>query len=143
MFIFTGQMFCSCIIGAFFKKTSLKNLKKNYCKFFLVYRITGLLLKALSKLIYEVSWFICDTTTSVTLCRAVSMTTKNWELEECSESRKINVFGCQIGPKLKKLERFFSRKGIRRISETIGQVVLQVGITITSKKILILNKRDY
>lgn len=71
------------------------------------------------------------------------MTTKNWELEECSESWKINVFGCQIGPKLKKLERFFSRKGIRRISETIGQVVLQVGITITSKKILILNKRDY
>ena len=36
-----------------------------------------------------------------------SMTPKNWEFEECSESRKLIVFGRRINLKLKKPEGFF------------------------------------
>ena len=36
-----------------------------------------------------------------------SMTPKNWEFEECSESRKLSVFGRRIDLKLKKREGFF------------------------------------
>ena len=43
------------------------------------------------------------------------MTPKNWEFGECSEPRKRSVFGRQIDLKLKKLEGFFFKRGIRRI----------------------------
>ena len=71
---------------------------------------------------------MCDKTKSKTQRHAISMTPKNWEFAECSESRKRRVFGCQIGSKLKKLDFFFP-------GGEYGEVAIKK-ITITSEEIL-------
>ena len=44
------------------------------------------------------------------------MAPKNWKLGECSEIQKLSVFGGQMGPKLKQLDRFYSREECRKLA---------------------------
>ena len=41
---------------------------------------------------------------------AVTMTSKTWEFEECSQTRKRSVFGSRIDLNLQKPEGLFSRR---------------------------------
>ena len=68
------------------------------------------------KILLIVFFLICDKTTSTTQRHAENGAPKNWKLGECLSPLKLTVFGRRIGPKLKKLEGFFSGRGIRRIS---------------------------
>ena len=77
---------------------------------------------------------IRDKTTSKTQLHELSMRPKNWEFGEYSEHRKLSAFERQIGAELKKLKWFFSRRGMRRIS---NQEIWIINETVRLERVIL------